>query len=91
MSRYDITKITQTRDGKRKKYSTTIYDEVPKLNTDMYFITQDGDRLDSLAFEFYGDQHLWWFIARANNLKTMNVSAGTRIRIPVSAKNAKGR
>ena len=34
-------------------------------------MTQEGDRLDNLAFQFYGNQHLWWYIAHANNLNTM--------------------
>ena len=56
----------------------------------MYFIAQSGDRCDNLAQRFYGDTSLWWFIARANNLKTMNIPAGTSLRIPTSTENAKG-
>jgi len=33
---------------------------------------------------------LWWFIARVNNLKTMNIPAGTKLRIPVLTDNANG-
>ena len=89
MSRYDLTK--RSKKGYKSKFSTTLYDKVPKLNSDIYVITQEGDRLDNLAFEYYGDQHLWWFIARVNNLKSMNVAAGTRLRIPSSTNNAQGR
>ena len=49
----------------------------------MFFIAQQGDRLDLLAQRFYKDASLWWYIARANNLKTMNVPAGTSLRIPI--------
>ena len=56
----------------------------------MYFIAQSGDRCDNLAQRFYGDSSLWWFIARVNNLKTMNIPAGTSLRIPISTENAKG-
>ena len=90
MGRYDSVKKSMDTRQNIKKYSTTLYDEIPKLNSDIYVIAQEGDRLDSLAFEYYGDQHLWWFIARANNIKTMNVSAGTRLRIPSSTEKAKG-
>ena len=48
------------------------------------------DRCDNLASRFYNDSTLWWFIARVNNLKTMNVPAGTSLRIPISQENAKG-
>ena len=72
-----------------KSYNTTIYQEVPEKDDDMYFIAQDGDRCDSLAFRFYGNSSLWWFVARVNNLKTMNIPAGTSLRIPISTENAK--
>ena len=63
-------------------FKTTIYPEIQEKNSDMYFIAQSGDRLDILAKRFYKDVSLWWVIARANNLKTMNVPAGTSLRIP---------
>ena len=56
----------------------------------MYFIAQDGDRCDNLATKFYGDVSLWWFIAKINNLTTMNIPAGTSLRIPISIEKAKG-
>ena len=71
-------------------YSTTIYTKVPERDTDQYFIAQEGDRCDNLAFEYYGNSSLWWFIARVNNLKTMNIPAGTSLRIPIDTQNAKG-
>jgi len=74
----------------KKKYDTTIYLKVPEKNDDMYFIAQPGDRCDNLAQRFYGNAELWWFIARVNNLKTMNIPAGTSLRIPANTKNAKG-
>ena len=56
----------------------------------MYFISQHGDRCDSLANRFYGSPTLWWFIARVNHIKGMNIPAGTKLRIPVTTSNAKG-
>ena len=89
MSRHKNTKIHLSKDN-RKYYGTTIYKKVPEKNTDMHFIAQEGDRCDNLAHRFYGDSSLWWFIARVNNLKTMNIPAGTSLRIPISTENAKG-
>ena len=89
MSRYDYTKL-KGNTNKSNSYKTTIYKEVPEKNDDMYFIAQEGDRCDNLAQRFYKDPNLWWFIARANNLKTMNVPAGTSLRIPISTIDAKG-
>ena len=98
MSRYELTRkrksdrkfVSNSSKIETNHYSTTIYDTVSKVNSDIYVIAQYGDRLDHLAYEFYGDQHLWWFIARVNNINAMNVPAGTRLRIPVSVNNAKG-
>jgi 6-phosphogluconolactonase (cycloisomerase 2 family) len=91
MARYENTNIGYVSNHKLvKKYSTTTYLSVPEKNDDMYFISQEGDRCDALAQEFYKDSSLWWFIARVNNLKTNNIPAGTSLRIPVSTEKAKG-
>ena len=88
MSRYAG---TRKRNKKGKKiYSTTIYNKVTESDTDMYFIAQDGDRCDNLAQRFYNNANLWWFVARVNNLKTMNIPAGTSLRIPIKIDNAIG-
>ena len=72
----------------KKSYSTTFYRKVPEKDTDMYFISQEGDRCDNLAFRFYGDPSYWWFIAKINNLKTMNIPPGISLRIPASTIDA---
>lgn len=96
MARYDYTKRNKYKSPDKErvenkdKYDTTIYLKVPERNDDMYFVATEGDRCDNLANRFYGNPQLWWFIARVNNLKTMNIPAGTSLRIPVSAEKAKG-
>tara|TARA_R100001443_G_scaffold13950_4_gene23849 strand:- start:3589 stop:3852 length:264 start_codon:yes stop_codon:yes gene_type:complete len=80
--RYEKTTIKINEKTNKQVYSTTLYKEIPKKDSDMYFIAQNGDRLDTLAQRFYKNASLWWYIARANNLKTMNVPAGTSLRIP---------
>ena len=89
MQRYKNTGVSNYKKNKRN-FDTTIYKEVPKKDTDEYFIAQEGDRCDNLANQFYGDSTLWWFIARVNDLQTMNIPAGTSLRIPISIENAKG-
>ena len=74
----------------KQHYRTTIYNEVPENDTDQYFISQEGDRCDNLANEFYGNPRLWWFVARVNNLTTMNIPPGISLRIPISIENAIG-
>ena len=56
----------------------------------MHFITQDGDRCDNLAFRFYNNSKLWWFVARVNNLSTNNIPAGMSLRIPATIDKAEG-
>jgi len=89
MSRYKNTRI----DTKKNKsyYKTTIFDKVPKSESDIYVITQFGDRLDLLAHQFYGDVSLWWYIARANDLNQLIVPENIQLRIPGSTQYAKGR
>mgnify|MGYP001461767964 FL=1 len=87
MSRYKNTKTVRD-DDKILKYESTIYQKVPENNTDIYVITQSGDRLDSLANQFYGDSQLWWFIAHVNNINTMNLEAGLRLRISLDLEKA---
>ena len=88
MARYENTK--KSKKNNKSYYSTTIYSKVPEKNSDSYFIAQEGDRCDNLAFRFYGDSTLWWFIARVNNLTTMNIPAGISLRIPIDTQLAKG-
>ena len=88
MSRYKNTSKSIIK--KKQYYNTTIYKKVEEKNSDSYFIAQEGDRCDNLAFRFYGDASLWWFIAKVNNLTSMNIPAGTSLRIPINTEFAKG-
>jgi len=88
MSRYNNT--NKSIENKKQYYETTIYSEVPEENSDVYFIAQEGDRCDNLAFRFYGNSSLWWFIAKVNKLTTNNIPAGTSLRIPSSTQFAQG-
>ena len=95
MSRYSNTKTTRkSLLPKQKKivssYGTTLYQRIPETNGDLHVISTEGDRLDNLAFQFYGDSSLWWYIAKANDLNSINIPAGTSLRIPASAEFAIG-
>ena len=95
MSRYENTNIRKKLlpDSKNKVnvYGTTIYEKIHENNNDIYVISQEGDRLDNIAFQYYGDSKLWWYIASANKINTMNIPPGTSLRIPSSTKFAKGK
>jgi len=88
MSRYVKTKVKRTEKDNSvnevQAYETTLYEKIPESNEDIFVITQEGDRLDNLAYQFYGNQHLWWYIAHANALTTMNLKEGIQLRIPAS-------
>lgn len=81
--RYDRNSIKKLSDG-RRVYRSKIYKNIPKSDKDIYIVTQTGDRLDTLAYDFYGDSSLWWIIATANNIHdaTFAVPDGTTLRVP---------
>ena len=94
MPRYENTKIRKIKkEGSVEVVSktTTLYDIIPESDNDIYVISQYGDRLDLLAYQYYGDTSLWWYIAKANGLKVMVIPTGTSLRIPGSTQYAKGK
>jgi nucleoid-associated protein YgaU len=71
--------------------TTTVYSGIPKSDNDIYVLTQPGDRLDNIAFKYYGDQNLWWYIAKANHLNVITVEPGLSLRIPATTSYAIGK
>ena len=47
-------------------YKPISYPDIPLSADDIYIKTSIGDRLDSLADQFYNDTRLWWIISSAN-------------------------
>lgn len=60
-------------------YKTSRYPEVPLSENDVYVITTQGDRFDTLAQQYYSDSSLWWVISIAN---TGNAGTDTLITLP---------
>lgn len=84
MNRYSDIPILKTTSGTRY-YTTVKYPEVPLSEQDIYVITNQGDRLDLLASQYYGDPSLYWVISIANEILTQGslmIPEGTQIRIP---------
>jgi len=84
LQRYEeFAEIIKTDEGKRR-YATLYYPRIPKKSSDNYIITKVSDRLDLLAFQYYGDTRYWTIIAKANKLHnaTIRVPVGFRLRIP---------
>ena len=82
-SRYEFNKTKNTSDG-RLVYKSKIYSNIPLRDDDTYVATELGDRLDTLAYQFYKDQTLWWIISSANNIHNavFSLPEGTQLRIP---------
>jgi hypothetical protein len=85
MSRYDFTPMKLNKDGKRV-FKPTIYPRIPIRDSDIFIYPKFGDRLDNLAFKYYGDVSLWWIIAKANNLDAAHIGleVDNQIRIPTN-------
>ena len=72
---------------KHQRYYKNI--EYPKISidpNDIYILSRVGDRLDSMANDFYKDTSLWWIISKANIDKISRdsffIKPGLQLRIP---------
>lgn len=89
MRRYSSIKtISNPLDNNGAKfYSTVRYPQIPLSENDIYILTEETDRLDLLANQFYGDSSLWWVISAANDNLSKNsivLEPGLQLRIPSS-------
>lgn len=82
--RYEYTNKNRDKDKNFRKYDSTLYPKISLDDSDIYIITNIGDRLDLIASKYYNDVNLWWIIAQANQIGkgTLNIAAGTQLRIP---------
>lgn len=82
-SRYENNETKVLNDG-RTVYRSRIYPNIPLRDDDIYVATETGDRLDTLAYQYYNDASLWWIIASANNIHNapFGLDDGTILRIP---------
>ena len=83
--RYKNTLVFKDKNLKRY-YRPTIVPNIPLSDSDVYVYPKVGERLDLLAYQFYGDSNLWWIIAKANELTNgqIGLSSEKKIRIPVN-------
>jgi hypothetical protein len=90
MERYDSNDIIQTvptvQYPKVIRYrSSTRYPDIPLSEGDVLLYTIRGDRLDNLAYQFYGDSTLWWVLSVANPdlpNDSLYPTLGFQLRIP---------
>ena len=52
----------------KRVYGTIIYPKIERHETDIYIDVISEDRVDNLAYQYYGDVTLWWIIANGNKL-----------------------
>ena len=83
VSRYKNNETKKLNDG-RIVYRSRIYPEIPLSDNDTYVASETGDRLDTLAYQYYENSSLWWIIASANNIHNapFGLKDGTILRIP---------
>jgi hypothetical protein len=83
MNRYPSTLIRKETSGPRY-FGSTKYPPVDLTIEDFYIISMQGDRLDNLAAQFYGDPTLYWILQQANSLNrdSLYPPIGVQIRIP---------
>ena len=83
-NRYTYTNQLKNIDTKKNYLQSTIYPIIKPNDKDLYIISEQGDRLDLLAYKYYNDVSMWWIIATANNLNDANffVQPGIQLRIP---------
>jgi hypothetical protein len=79
-------------DGTEKyirRLSSVFYPNFEKTE-DVRILSQEGDRLDILAQEYYNDASLWFVIAKVNNLGkgSLDIPAGKIVRIPYYQEDA---
>lgn len=84
----NINAIKNSQEGS-EYFVNNVYPDIAYTENDSYVITVLGDRLDLLAFDFYGDTSYWWVIASANALSgdSLYLEPGSQIRIPGELSN----
>ena len=58
--------ISYVKREQKRIYKPLKYPDISLSKNDLYIKTVIGDRLDSLANQFYNDVRLWWVISVAN-------------------------
>lgn len=85
-SRYENEQVLRVEDS-AGLYHPAIYVR-PNIDAQIFvyltYVVQEGDRPDTIAFNFYDDSEMWWAIARANPevFYPDDLTPGTVLRIP---------
>lgn len=87
ISRYDfVNKINKSNKifYSTGNYSVKINKAIEKgLITFKAYVLKDGERIEQIAYKFYGDSNYWWVIAAASGIGwSLQIPPGTILRIP---------
>ena len=84
MSRYDFTGIKIDKYTGNRVQKITLYPEIRIGDGDQFVYPTVGDRLENLAYRYYGDSTLWWIIAQANKIRdgSFGLKPDEKLRIP---------
>lgn len=82
-SRYETISIKKSESGKRVR-KPILYPAIPRALDDIYLQTSPADRLDLIAYKYYGRPSYYWIIAEANGIGkgSLNVPVGMQLRVP---------
>jgi hypothetical protein len=82
--RYENINTTRLDEVKETMFVNNIYPDIVPKDGDLYVIVTAGDRLDLMAYDYYGDTSYWWIIATANALPgdSLFPPIGSQLRIP---------
>jgi nucleoid-associated protein YgaU len=58
--------------------------EIVIQSDDLQYTVTGAERIDNLAFKFYGNPELWWVLAAANDMELIpnDLYAGQLLRVP---------
>lgn len=81
INRNSYNEVKKDKNGKRY-IEDTFFPYLNRNENDIYIYTVEGDSLDRISKEYYGNEHYWFVIADVNNLNSMNLEGGIQLRIP---------
>jgi hypothetical protein len=84
MSRYNFTGIKEDKSTGNRVLKSTLYPIIKIEDSDQFIYPIDGDRVENIAYRYYGDSTLWWIIAKANGIRdgSFGLKPDEKIRIP---------
>lgn len=84
-SRYASGNAYKSNDARNNTYQKTVIRKFPTKTFRFYtYVWKEGDRIDLVANEFFGDPSYWWRIMDINPeiINAFDIPIGTNIRIP---------